>query len=526
MSDAKKQVTQASLAAEKEVLKALEREYQKALKDIDEKVKVLNESGLKLLFGDEIDRQNAQSKIYQMQYQKALRQQINAILDKLHSDEYTTIQQYLNDCYTNGYVGTMFEIANDGIPIVTPIDQKAIIQAIQLDSKLSEPLYDTLGIDVTELKKTIRSEVSRGIATGLTYNDIARNIENVSAPGLKRAKTIARTEGHRIQEASSQDARMVAKSKGADIVKQWDAALDGKTRETHRKLDGQIVGVDEYFEMDGKKAKYPGDFGDPAEDCNCRCTADTRAKWELDEDELKILQSRAKFFGLQDDEGKVAQFDNFKKNYLKITKTVENSGKSSKIESISKSVSIPDDYVYLKRADTNFEGKDIDLNVLKSINDSIATRKSVYNDFYFDEIKVARFSEDTRKSVFITNLDSRGNVQLYLNTEYFTGNSLEYLNDMCMDNFNSNWWKSRSVGDLVNHEIMHARINYHNSYEKVERLYETLKSDQRVKGFCKLVDNDPSEFMNEMYVSLCRGEDIEKKYLDVFREYEQEFLGD
>ncbi len=64
--------------------------------------------------------------------------------------------------------------------------------------------------------------------------------------------------------------------------------------------------------MGGKKADAPGYFGDPAEDCNCRCTSNTRAKWALDEDELETLKERAEFFGLD----KTKDFDDFKKKYL------------------------------------------------------------------------------------------------------------------------------------------------------------------------------------------------------------------
>jgi uncharacterized protein with gpF-like domain len=103
------------------------------------------------------------------------------------------------------------------------------------------------------------------------------------------------------------------------VVKQWDSTLDGRTRPTHRKLDGQIREVDEPFEMDGKKAMFPGDFGDPAEDCNCRCASLTRARWGLDETELKTLQDRAEYFGID----KTKDFKDFKKKYLKATKETD-----------------------------------------------------------------------------------------------------------------------------------------------------------------------------------------------------------
>jgi hypothetical protein len=63
---------------------------------------------------------------------------------------------------------------------------------------------------------------------------------------------------------------------------------------------------------------YPGGFGDPAEDCNCRCVSLTRAKWALDKDELQTLKDRAKFFELD----KTEDFNDFKKKYLKAAEEV------------------------------------------------------------------------------------------------------------------------------------------------------------------------------------------------------------
>lgn len=145
---------------------------------------------------------------------------------------------------------------------------------------------------------------------------------------LSRARTIVRTEAGRVQEQANFDAANKAKAAGADVVKQWSAVLDGKTRDTHRELDHQIREMDKPFETHGKKAMYPHDFGDPAEDCNCRCTLLTRARAALDADELKVMQERAEFFGLD----KSDSFAEFKEKYLKAAKTVENTGKSGIIE--------------------------------------------------------------------------------------------------------------------------------------------------------------------------------------------------
>ena len=308
-----KEVFEKLLTDEESVIKDLEKSFQRALQDIETKIKLLQ--------ADEM----TQSKIYQIQYQRALKAQIEGIVEKLHGDNFTSIQQYLNECYTNSFIGTMYALHGQGMPVLAPIDQDAAVRAVMTDSKISEGLYEALGVDSKALKKSIQREISVGLSSGATYAEITRNISFATGAPLSRAKTIVRTEGHRVQQASSADARDAAKAQGCSVVKQWDSTLDGKTRDTHRELDGQIRESDKPFESSsGRKARYPGDFGDPAEDCNCRCVALTRATWDLDADELKTLKDRAAFFGLD----KTSSFKEFEKKYLKAAETVENTGKS------------------------------------------------------------------------------------------------------------------------------------------------------------------------------------------------------
>lgn len=304
MNKREKEVLQIQLDNEKEILAKLTKQYERALKEINLKIRLYQSNEL------------TQSRIYHIQYQKDLKRQVEAILEKLHADEYSTIQEYLSDSYSTAYIGTMYDMAGQGIPILSPIDQKAAVKAIMTDSKINTDLYTALGVDTKQLKSAISEEITRGIAAGDFYDSIAQSISLITNAPLNRAMTIVRTEAHRIQQASADDARQEAKKKGADVVKQWDATLDGKTRDSHRRLDGQIREVDEYFEIDGKKAMYPGEFGDPAEDCNCRCVALTRARWALDGDELQTLKDRAKHFGLD----KTKDFDEFKSKYLNATK--------------------------------------------------------------------------------------------------------------------------------------------------------------------------------------------------------------
>jgi SPP1 gp7 family putative phage head morphogenesis protein len=315
-----KEVQQSLLDSEEAAIKELEKQYSRALKDINDKVKsfqadidlldqALSQDGLDDATKALLQSQK-RSKVYQQNYQKALKGQVSGVLDKLHGDNYATIDKYLKSCYETGYIGTMYDIAKQGVPIIAPIDQAAAVKAILTDSKIVEGYYNHLGVNYDKLKKTITQEISRGIASGLPYSDIARNINNVSSSGLYNAKRIARTEGHRIQQTSSRDAQYAAKKKGCDVVKQWDSTLDGRTRDSHARVDGEIRELDEKF---SNGLMFPGDpSGRAAEVINCRCTSNTRARWALDDGELQTLKERAEYFGLD----KTKNFEEYKEKYL------------------------------------------------------------------------------------------------------------------------------------------------------------------------------------------------------------------
>ena len=320
---------------EEAILKRLQQVYGQSQKDINSKIANLQFSIGKLQaeydWLDDNDPEKAkvksmiQSKIYQKQYQEALKGQVDTILDDLQTKAYTNISDYLKECYDDGFVGTMFDLQGQGIPLCMPLDQEAVVRAVQLDSKISKGLYSRMGEDVAMLKKHITAQVSRGIALGMSFEKVAQQIKfkmtgTYDSPGgaLARAMTIARTEGHRIQVQAGMDACYKAKEKGADVVKQWDSTLDAKTRESHVAVDGEIRELDKPF---SNGLMFPGDpSGGAAEVVNCRCALLQRARWALSDEEFTKLNGET---------GELMHFKNvndyneFKKEFFKQSKVVE-----------------------------------------------------------------------------------------------------------------------------------------------------------------------------------------------------------
>lgn len=334
MNKRQKIVQEAFLDNEEAVIKRLKQVYNVSLKDITAKAERLQAefdelSAVYDTVEDEEEREilksRMQSKVYQKKYQEGLKKQVNDILDKMQENEYKTVSDYLNQCYEDGFVGAMYDLQGQGIPMCFPLDQEAMVQAVQLDSPISQGLYSRLGEDVSILKKKITAQVSRGIATGMTYALVAKQLSGYTNIGFNNAVRIARTEGHRIQCQSAMNACYEARDKGAEIVKQWDSTLDAKTRESHAMVDMEIKELDEKF---SNGLMFPGDpSGGAAEVVNCRCALLQRARWALEGGFTKMNNFTKKIEEFESPEDyadfKKAFFSKENRNYMNYVEELE-----------------------------------------------------------------------------------------------------------------------------------------------------------------------------------------------------------
>ena len=270
-----KQVQQSLLKDELAVIKALEQSYEEAIAEID---------GIILSLLARKDTENLQAIIYQVKQQKALKKELEVLLKELQDNNYQTIDEYLQGCYKNAHIGTLFDLQGQGVPLMLPLDQEQMISAITLNSKISAPLYNHLGYNIDSLKVDIMREISRGIAQSLSYQEMARNLKNITSVDYNKSLRIAKTEGHRIQNESAYNVQKKALQRGANIVKQWDSTLDKRTRDSHIKVDGEIRELDKPF---SNGLMYPGDpNGGASEVVNCRCALLQRATWALSDEEF------------------------------------------------------------------------------------------------------------------------------------------------------------------------------------------------------------------------------------------------
>ena len=102
-----------------------------------------------------------------------------------------------------------------------------------------------------------------------TFRDrVQEQLDKNSLEGILR---IIDTEAHRDYNTAVYDA---GKESGVpDLKKRWETMMDDRVRDPHFYLQGVTVGMDDlFYTYTGDSALYPGGFGVPELDINCRCS--------------------------------------------------------------------------------------------------------------------------------------------------------------------------------------------------------------------------------------------------------------
>ena len=134
-------------------------------------------------------------------------------------------------------------------------------------------------------QRRIQSSVLQGILQGESPYDVAARLRGVATMNFNDSVRYARTMTTNAQNAGRYDSYRRADELGVELVIEWQATLDDRTREEHRMMHGQRRKVDEPFEIYDEvsrrtiKIYYPGQSsGAGASDIpqsmiwNCRCT--------------------------------------------------------------------------------------------------------------------------------------------------------------------------------------------------------------------------------------------------------------
>lgn len=121
-----------------------------------------------------------------------------------------------------------------------------------------------------EVQQTTHDSVVKALAdsadAGESIYEMKKKLAGLPEFDVYRSEMVARTEVVSAMNAGENESYGLMGAAG----KKWVPAHDSRTRETHRRAAGQVVGVGEKFTVGGEKLEHPGD-GSAANRINCRC---------------------------------------------------------------------------------------------------------------------------------------------------------------------------------------------------------------------------------------------------------------
>nr|DAZ38679.1 MAG TPA: minor capsid protein [Caudoviricetes sp.] len=305
MTKYEKEILQAQLDLEEKIGHDLKAAIQRALNKIAQKVKELQLSEImeKLpeaaafsvldTSGEPIELPQQRGQVYQAQYQREITESVQEPIQALETETQEIVKRSFWEYFALGALATMYLLHRQKTPLIFPVSSSAQhVDAAKCTSGIKVTFSD---VHVAESYKYIRNayrdlqvrsvaDISRHIANGVPYNKIARDMANNMnatpfSKAYSKAMTIVRTEGGRIRSEAEYQVQLAAKSRGADIVKEWSATLDGKTRDSHMLVDGEVREIEDRF---SNGLLYPCEAGQAAaEVINCRCVALTRVRRAL-----------------------------------------------------------------------------------------------------------------------------------------------------------------------------------------------------------------------------------------------------
>lgn len=123
-------------------------------------------------------------------------------------------------------------------------------------------------VSVPELYETIYKPVA-----GETFEERLEKRLREGTLDTETLKRIMETDYHRCEETGAYNTAIhYGNATGTTPYKIWRTMKDDRVRDQHWWAEGQMVPIDGLFTMpDGSQAPYPGMFGVPDQDCNCRC---------------------------------------------------------------------------------------------------------------------------------------------------------------------------------------------------------------------------------------------------------------
>ena len=158
----------------------------------------------------------------------------------------------------------------------TLYDRSTVERLIRDNPNLLPKAKVNIPKDLRWNKQHVNNAVLQGILQGESNDKIASRLRTVTSMNHAAAIRNARTMTTGAENAGRTDSYKRAAEMGIELEQEWLATLDGRTRDSHRALDGERIPLakDKWHAAKfSNGCRYPGDPEGPAwEVYNCRCT--------------------------------------------------------------------------------------------------------------------------------------------------------------------------------------------------------------------------------------------------------------
>lgn len=212
--------------------------------------------------------------------------------------EYTEVIKNAAEVAHNANLAAQ-EIVNGSLPKIYALNQNFINYSIEIQAgfklgfvneqtiirllKDNPDLFPAYKLDVLRdinwNTQKIRETIAARLLQGKPMRDIAKDLQKVAQMNKNSAILHAQTAVTGAENAGRQAGFKRAEELGIEFERVWIATLDSRTRDSHRRLDGQRVGVDEPFKSMYGKIMYPGDpKADSRDVWRCRCSLGVQVK--------------------------------------------------------------------------------------------------------------------------------------------------------------------------------------------------------------------------------------------------------
>lgn len=203
---------------------------------------------------------------------KALREALTQDLTAADETAMAYVNQVPAGVYAEGMNFATYEIehgakANTSF---TLYDRDTVMELVANEPDLLPRAAFDKARDSAWNSRHVTSAVTQAVLQGQTAPQLAASIAGIAAMDQRAAMKAARTAITSAHSLGKLKGYERAAGMGIDVEKRWLAALDQRTRGSHRHLDGEVAGLDGEF---SNGLRYPGDPDGPASEVyNCRCT--------------------------------------------------------------------------------------------------------------------------------------------------------------------------------------------------------------------------------------------------------------